>query len=258
MLFWCWCPISVGVHIIWFRQYICAFLYRGKKLQTFPPTPLNRQIIKSLSTSQDNPRSPLPRNPSLCRARKKNLGYCECCHEPFKDQDEVRPVSESVFFFFSVLSMFLSVSFCLSVNVSVFVFVNGLSVSLCFVCVFCLFFSMSIFCLSFTLLTTLTLVWQHLQSAQHRGFVQDPSHYSLVDQLVADMEPGFAPCPAPESASSTLLRWEPGLSTNMALSYVHWRHSYATLVPQQTGLVSHWTNMLWDSYSKSNIRKHLP
>ncbi|XP_029566742.1 uncharacterized protein dbf4b isoform X2 [Salmo trutta] len=95
-----------------------------------------RQIIKSLSTSQDNPRSPLPRNPSLCRARKKNLGYCECCHEPFKDQDE------------------------------------------------------------------------HMQSAQHRGFVQDPSHYSLVDQLVADMEPGFAPCPAPESASTTLLRLE--------------------------------------------------
>ncbi|XP_070304446.1 uncharacterized protein dbf4b [Salvelinus sp. IW2-2015] len=95
-----------------------------------------RQIIKSLSTSQDKPRSPLPRNPSLCRARKKNLGYCECCHEPFKDQDE------------------------------------------------------------------------HLQSAQHRGFVQDPSHYSLVDQLVADMEPGFAPCPAPKSAATTLLRLE--------------------------------------------------
>nr|XP_029485397.1 uncharacterized protein LOC115106625 [Oncorhynchus nerka] len=95
-----------------------------------------RQIIKSLSTSQDKPRSPLPRNPSLCRARKKNLGYCECCHEPFKDQDE------------------------------------------------------------------------HLQSAQHRGFVQDRSHYSLVDQLVADMEPGFAPCPAPESAATTLLRLE--------------------------------------------------
>ncbi|KAK6329087.1 hypothetical protein J4Q44_G00010650 [Coregonus suidteri] len=95
-----------------------------------------RRIIKSLGTSQDKPLSPLPRNPSLCQARKKNLGYCECCHEPFKDQDE------------------------------------------------------------------------HLQSAQHRGFVQDPSHYSVLDQLVADMEPGFAPCPASESAATTLLRLE--------------------------------------------------
>lgn len=93
-----WCSFDVGVHIIWFRQYIYAFLYRGKTLLTFFP-PLNRQIIKSLSTSQDKPRSPLPRNPSLCRARKKNLGYCECCHEPFKDQDEVRRVSKSFLFF---------------------------------------------------------------------------------------------------------------------------------------------------------------
>ncbi|XP_034147931.1 cell surface glycoprotein 1 isoform X2 [Esox lucius] len=91
-----------------------------------------RLVIKSLSANQDKAESSLPHTTSPCRARKKNLGYCECCHEPFKNQDE------------------------------------------------------------------------HLLSAQHRGFVQDPSHYSVVDQLVADMDPGFAPCPPPETAAALL------------------------------------------------------
>ncbi|KAL0984394.1 hypothetical protein UPYG_G00140870 [Umbra pygmaea] len=95
-----------------------------------------RQVIKSSSRDLDKPDNPLPRTTSPCRARKKNLGYCECCNEPFKDQDE------------------------------------------------------------------------HLQSAVHRGFVQDPSHYSSVDQLVADMDPGFAPCP-PSETGTALLRLDP-------------------------------------------------
>ncbi|KAG7492274.1 hypothetical protein MATL_G00012770 [Megalops atlanticus] len=36
---------------------------------------------------------------------------------------------------------------------------------------------------------------EHLKSDQHRGFVQVSSHYSVVDQLVALMEPGFVESP---------------------------------------------------------------
>lgn len=45
--------------------------------------------------------------------------------------------------------------------------------------------------------------WQHLQSDQHRAFVLDPSNYSAVDQLVAEMLPGFDPDP-PEQPEETL------------------------------------------------------
>ncbi|XP_039991979.1 uncharacterized protein dbf4b [Xiphias gladius] len=40
---------------------------------------------------------------------------------------------------------------------------------------------------------------EHLQSDQHRMFVLDPSNYSVVDQLVAEMLPGFNPNPSQES-----------------------------------------------------------
>lgn len=90
---------------------------------------------KKLSSTEHKPPSPLLRTPSLScvpPARRKNLGYCECCHEPFKDQDE------------------------------------------------------------------------HLQSEQHRGFVQESSHYSVMDQLVVDMQPGFDPDPAPEPTATLM------------------------------------------------------
>lgn len=45
--------------------------------------------------------------------------------------------------------------------------------------------------------------WQHLQSNLHRDFVLDPSNYSAVDQLVAEMLPDFDPDP-PEQPEETL------------------------------------------------------
>lgn len=45
--------------------------------------------------------------------------------------------------------------------------------------------------------------WQHLQSNLHRDFVLNPSNYSAVDQLVAEMLPGFDPDP-PEQPAETL------------------------------------------------------
>ncbi|XP_062234613.1 mucin-2 [Platichthys flesus] len=43
---------------------------------------------------------------------------------------------------------------------------------------------------------------EHLQSDQHRMFVLDPSNYTVVDQLVAEMLPGFNPSP-PEQPETT-------------------------------------------------------
>lgn len=42
---------------------------------------------------------------------------------------------------------------------------------------------------------TVCLCWasQHLQSDQHRAFVLDASNYSVLDDLVAEMLPCFAP-----------------------------------------------------------------
>ncbi|XP_028287156.1 uncharacterized protein dbf4b isoform X2 [Parambassis ranga] len=40
---------------------------------------------------------------------------------------------------------------------------------------------------------------EHLQSDQHRAFVMDPSNYSLLDQLVVEMVPGFNPNPSLQS-----------------------------------------------------------
>ncbi|XP_008290440.1 uncharacterized protein dbf4b [Stegastes partitus] len=79
------------------------------------------------SSTQDKSQTPLSCNPSPWRPRKKDLSYCECCHQPFTNLDE------------------------------------------------------------------------HLQSDQHRAFVLDPSNYSTVDQLVAEMSPEFNPNPPQES-----------------------------------------------------------
>lgn len=59
----------------------------------------------------------------------------------------------------------------------------------------------------FHLLVTCGLCWslQHLQSDKHRAFVLDLSNYSVVDQLVADMLPGFDPDP-PQQTEETLNR----------------------------------------------------
>ncbi|XP_029384234.1 protein DBF4 homolog B [Echeneis naucrates] len=46
---------------------------------------------------------------------------------------------------------------------------------------------------------------EHLQSDQHRSFVLDSSNYSGVDQLVAEMLPGFNPNP-PQQSDETLNR----------------------------------------------------
>nr|XP_020460991.1 uncharacterized protein LOC109963072 [Monopterus albus] len=50
-----------------------------------------------------------------------------------------------------------------------------------------------------------TNLQEHLQSEQHRTFVLDPSNYSVVDKLVADMLPGFNPSPS-ELSEETLNR----------------------------------------------------
>ncbi|XP_035256954.1 serine/arginine repetitive matrix protein 1 [Anguilla anguilla] len=84
------------------------------------------------STSQEKLPPPLPLTPSPRRARKKTVGFCECCQLAFKEQDE------------------------------------------------------------------------HLKSDQHRGFVRDATHYSVLDQLVALMEPVFARGPT-ESLATTRL-----------------------------------------------------
>lgn len=58
---------------------------------------------------------------------------------------------------------------------------------------------------------------QHLQSDHHRAFVLDSSNYCVLDQLVAEMLPGFNPNPSQESEEFLnrcvlLLRKRPSLS----------------------------------------------
>ncbi|XP_051795834.1 uncharacterized protein dbf4b isoform X2 [Acanthochromis polyacanthus] len=79
------------------------------------------------SSTQDKSQTPLSCNPSPWRPRKKDVSYCECCHQPFTNLEE------------------------------------------------------------------------HLQSDQHHTFALDPSNYSVVDQLVTEMFPGFDPNPSQES-----------------------------------------------------------
>ncbi|XP_036937059.1 protein DBF4 homolog B isoform X2 [Acanthopagrus latus] len=92
-----------------------------------------REKKKVESSIQDKSQTLLSCNPSLWRPRKKDLSYCECCHEPFTNLEE------------------------------------------------------------------------HLQSDKHRAFVLDLSNYSVVDQLVAEMLPGFDPDP-PQQTEETLNR----------------------------------------------------
>ncbi|XP_044194494.1 uncharacterized protein dbf4b [Thunnus albacares] len=87
----------------------------------------SREKNKVVSSIKDKSQSPLSCNPSPWRPRKKDLAYCECCHQPFSNLEE------------------------------------------------------------------------HLQSDQHRTFVLDSSNYSAVDQLVAEMLPGFNPDPSQQS-----------------------------------------------------------
>ncbi|MED6251167.1 hypothetical protein ATANTOWER_024223 [Ataeniobius toweri] len=51
---------------------------------------------------------------------------------------------------------------------------------------------------------TFTNLEEHLQSDKHRSFVLDPSNYRAVDQLVAEMLPGFDPNPPQQSEESRL------------------------------------------------------
>ncbi|KAF6724975.1 DBF4-like protein B [Oryzias melastigma] len=46
---------------------------------------------------------------------------------------------------------------------------------------------------------TFTNLEEHLQSDQHRSFVLNPLNYRTIDQLVAEMSPGFDPSPAEET-----------------------------------------------------------
>ncbi|XP_074518676.1 uncharacterized protein dbf4b [Halichoeres trimaculatus] len=102
-----------------------------------PPPPLfdkqsgqketKTRVKKVESSAQDKSQTALSCTPSPWRPRKKDLSYCECCHQPFNNMEE------------------------------------------------------------------------HLQSDQHRAFVLDPSNYSVLDQLVAEMLPGFDPDPLEQS-----------------------------------------------------------
>lgn len=68
------------------------------------------------------------------------------------------------------------------------------------------FFFAFVVWLIFTSETCVCWSWQHLQSDQHRAFVLDFSNYTAVDQLVAEMLPGFDPNP-PQQSEETLNRW---------------------------------------------------
>ncbi|XP_034070735.1 uncharacterized protein dbf4b [Gymnodraco acuticeps] len=84
-----------------------------------------REKITIESSIQDKSQTPLSCNP--LQPPKKNVSYCECCHQPFHNLEE------------------------------------------------------------------------HIQYEQHRAFALDASNYSVVDQLVAEMLPGFNTDPDPQS-----------------------------------------------------------
>ncbi|XP_029311830.1 protein DBF4 homolog B [Cottoperca gobio] len=86
-----------------------------------------REKKKVENSVQDKSQTPLSCNPSPLQPPKKNVSYCECCHQPFINIEE------------------------------------------------------------------------HIQYEQHREFALDPSNYSVLDQLVAEMLPGFNPNPAEQS-----------------------------------------------------------
>ncbi|XP_034715970.1 uncharacterized protein dbf4b isoform X2 [Etheostoma cragini] len=106
-----------------------ALWYSGRfsPFESPPPPRFEKQTEEKKhveNSIQDKSQTPLWCHPSPWRPRKKDLSYCECCHQPFTNLEE------------------------------------------------------------------------HLQSDQHRAFVLDPSNYSVMDQLVAEMIPGFNPNPA--------------------------------------------------------------
>ncbi|XP_054454905.1 uncharacterized protein dbf4b [Anoplopoma fimbria] len=103
-----------------------------------PPPPFDKQAEQGESQTREKKKVQssiqeksqtltLSCNPSPVRPRKKEVSYCECCHQPFTSLEE------------------------------------------------------------------------HLQSDQHRAFVVDESNYSVLDQLVTEMLPGFNPNPAQQS-----------------------------------------------------------
>ncbi|XP_029934148.1 uncharacterized protein dbf4b [Myripristis murdjan] len=73
-----------------------CYLGRFSPFETLPRTEKvteqgeakTREKKKSLSSNQDKPQSPLTCNPSPWRPCKKELAYCECCHQPFTNQEE--------------------------------------------------------------------------------------------------------------------------------------------------------------------------
>ncbi|XP_033841111.2 uncharacterized protein dbf4b [Periophthalmus magnuspinnatus] len=79
--------------------------------------------LKVTVSTENKSQTPLSCNPSPWRRRKKDVAYCECCRQTYKNQEE------------------------------------------------------------------------HLQTDQHRTFVLESSNYSVVDQLVPAMAPGFDPDP---------------------------------------------------------------
>lgn len=120
-----------------------------------------RKKKKIESSPQDKAETPPSFNPSPWRPRKKDTSYCECCHQSFSNLEEVE---------------ILMVAF---VGTQL---INFLWFALIIFKIWCACGS-----------------WQHLQSDQHRAFVLDPSNYSGVDQLVAEMFPDFDPNPPEQS-----------------------------------------------------------
>ncbi|XP_047464320.1 uncharacterized protein dbf4b isoform X2 [Mugil cephalus] len=110
-----------------------ALCYSGRFSPFESPPPLfdkqekETREKKAEGSVQDKSQTPLSYNPSPWRPRKKDLSYCECCHQPFASLEE------------------------------------------------------------------------HLQSDRHRAFVLDPTNFSMIDQLVAEMLPGFNPNPSQQS-----------------------------------------------------------
>lgn len=132
---------------------------------------LIREKKKIESSIQDKSQTPLSCNPSPWRPRKKDLSYCECCHQPFTNLEEVE-IFKNCFCWHEITNFF--------------------------------FFAFVVW-LIFTSETCVCWSWQHLQSDQHRAFVLDFSNYTAVDQLVAEMLPGFDPNP-PQQSEETLNR----------------------------------------------------
>lgn len=130
---------------------------------------LIREKNEMESSLQNKCESPLSYTPSPWRPRKKDLSYCECCHQHFTNLDEV----------------------------------NMFKKWLGFCCFHCLHLRYSLW---YGLFFFLFLSLQHLQSDQHRTFVLDASNYSLVDQLVVDMDPEFS-LSQPEQSEEILNKW---------------------------------------------------